>query len=355
MRSVTREQAIAYRLSVNHLVDRLPPGSQEQAAYVGLQDTAPRDALLGMAARMAGCVPGDWEHPSLIQTYSPRQAVYVLPARDFGVFTLGRLPLDQDAVRRIDSLADHVCDVLAGEERRGANIHGLRAACASGRIALRWDTTSLYVREVPRPAIDVREAHRELCRRHLRYFGPTTPKVYAWWSGLSPADARAVWNELADELLEVDFAGVPAWILATAESDLHEAPPPVGVRLLVASDLRLLGRDREARFIAPGLRKLTPAADTFHPNALLINGQPTAAWGRKGARVDVVLSQQLTQDQYDALHAEVAALPLRNPQLSVRIGACQSQPTVPVVRSGRTSSVVGRSIGVRSRRRRPSS
>ncbi|MFD7159875.1 DNA glycosylase AlkZ-like family protein [Kribbella sp. NPDC059898] len=348
MRSVTREQAIAYRLDMNHLVHRLPPGSQAQAAYVGLQDTAPRDALLGMAARMEGTTLPDWEHPSLIQTYSPRQAVYVLPARDFGVFTLGRLPPDPAAVRRVDELADSVCDVLAGQERRGAYIDGLREACASGRIALRWDTTSLYAREVPRPEIDVPEARRELCRRHVRYFGPTTPKVYAWWSGLSPADARAVWDQVADELVEVDFAGVPAWVLRTAEAP----PAPHGVRLLVASDLRLLGRDRDARFIAPGLRKLAPVADTFHPNGLLVDGQIAGAWGRKSGRVDVLLSQDLTPDQYDALDAEVAALPLKSSELSVRIKACS---TAPVVSPSRTPRVAARSTRARSPRRRPSS
>lgn len=277
MRVVTRERAVAYRLGVNHLIHRLPAGAHEQAAYVGLQDTAPRDALLGLHARMAGCGPDDWAHRSFVQTYSPRAAVYVLPARDFGVFTLGRLPLDQDAVRRIDGLAERVCAELDGTERRGAGIRGLREACASGRIAVRWDTTSLYAREVPRPDVDVPEARRELCRRHVQYFGPTTPKVFAWWSGLSPADARAVWDQVADELVEVDFDGVPGWVRRADEERLWTADAPRGVRLLVASDLRLFGRDRDGRFIAPGLRRLTAAADTFHPNGLLVDGRITGA------------------------------------------------------------------------------
>jgi hypothetical protein len=318
MRSVTRERAVAYRLGVNHLTDRLPAGAYERAAYAGLQDTAPRDALLGLHARMAGCRPDDWAHPSFIQTYSPRAAVYVLPARDFGVFTLGRLPLESDAVRRIDGLAQRVCEELGGRERRGAGIRGLREACASGRIALRWDTTSLYAREVPRPDVDVSEARLELCRRHVRCFGPTTPKVFAWWSGLSPADARAVWDQLAGELVEVDFDGVPAWILRADEERLWTAEAPRGVRLLVASDLRLFGRDRDGRFIAPGLRVLTPAADTFHPNGLLVDGRIAGAWGRKRGRVSVVLSGELSREQYDAVRAEVACMPLAEPQLSVR-------------------------------------
>ncbi|NIK60018.1 DNA glycosylase AlkZ-like family protein [Kribbella shirazensis] len=318
MRSVTREQTVAYRLHVNHLAERLPPGSYAEAAQVGLQDTAPRDALLGLHARMAGCRPDDWAHPSFVQTYSPRAAVYVLPVRDFGVFTLGRLPMDPDAVRRIDGLAARVCEELGGRERRGAGIRGLREACASGRIAVRWDTTSLYAREIPRPDVDVSDARLELCRRHVRYFGPTTPKVFAWWSGLSPADARAVWGQLAHELVEVDFDGVPGWILRADEERLWTAEAPRGVRLLVASDLRLFGRDRDGRFIAPGLRSLTPVADSFHPNGVLVDGRIAGAWGRKRGRVSVLLSDALTQEQYDGLQAEVACMPLEDPQLSVR-------------------------------------
>ncbi|MFI5692351.1 DNA glycosylase AlkZ-like family protein [Kribbella sp. NPDC051586] len=315
---ITREQAVAYRLQVNHLVDRLPAGSHAEAAYVGLQDTAPRDALLGLHARMSECVPSDWEHPALIQTYSPRAAVYVLPATDFGVFTLGRLPLDADAVRRIDVVAERVCAMLDGRERRGGWGRELREACASGRIAVRWDTSSLWAREVPRPTIDLAEARVELCRRHVHCFGPTTPKAFSWWSGLSPADARVVWGLLAGELVEVDFDGAAGWILAADEEGLRSAPSPRGVRLLVASDLRLFGRDRDARFIAPGLRELTPAADTFHPNGLLVDGRIAGAWGRKGGRVSVVLAESLSATQYDALEAEVASMPVKDPQVSVR-------------------------------------
>ncbi|MEU8221739.1 crosslink repair DNA glycosylase YcaQ family protein [Kribbella sp. NPDC048915] len=312
---MTREQAVGYRLWVNHLIERLPAGSQAVAAYVGLQDTAPRDALLGMHARMEGCTPGDWEHPELIQTYSPRAAVYVLPVRDFGVFTLGRSPFDAE---RIDILADRVCEILGGEERRGAGIPGLREACVSGRVAVRWDTTSLWAREVPRPAIDVDEARAELCRRHVRCFGPTSPKVFGWWAGLRPPDARIVWDRLAHEFAEVDFDGVPAWVLRDVEDLVLEAPQPRGVRLLVASDLRLFGRDREGRFIAPGLRALTPVADTFHPNGVLVDGHIVGAWGRKGGRVDVILAERLSREQYDELEAEVASMPVVDPRLSIR-------------------------------------
>jgi hypothetical protein len=316
---IDRDQAVAYRLHVNHLVDRLPAGSFEEAAYVGLQDTAPRDALLGLHARVEGCEPSDWEHPSLIQTYSPRDAVYVLPRKDFGVFTLGRLPLAVDAIRKIDELADSVCRTLGGRELRGGR-PGLRAACLSGRIALRWTTSSLWVREVPRPDIDLDEARLKLCRRHVHRFGPTTPKTFAWWAGLSPADARQVWASLSGELLEVDFEGTPAWILQADESRFQQATPPCGIRLLVEPDLRLLGRDRDGLFIAPGKRILTSASDSFHPNGVLVDGHIVGAWGRKAGRVDLKLTEHLTPDQYDDLAAEVSTFPIHGGAHPVGLG-----------------------------------
>src|SRR5215472_885730 len=94
MLRVSPTEAVNYRLVVNNLSSRLAAGSYVEAAYVGLQDTAPRDALLGMHARVEACEPSAWQDSRLIQTYSPRQAVYVLPADDFGVFTVGRLPRD---------------------------------------------------------------------------------------------------------------------------------------------------------------------------------------------------------------------------------------------------------------------
>jgi hypothetical protein len=312
---ISREQAVAYRLRVNHLVDRLPAGSYEEAAYVGLQDTAPRDALLGLHARVAGCEPSGWEHPFLVQTYSPRAAVYVLPRKDFGVFTIGRLPLAADAVRNIDELAETVCRALDGRELRGG-LPGLRAACASGRIALRWTTSALWVREVPRPEVDIEEARKELCRRHVHRFAPTTPKTFAWWAGLPADDARQIWNSLSGELLEVDFEGTPAWILLAEEPSFEEASPPRGTRFLVEPDLRLLGRDRDGRFIAPGKRALTPASDSFHPNGILVDGRIVGAWGRKGGRIDTRLSERLTSSQYDAIAAEVSAFPIHDAHLS---------------------------------------
>jgi hypothetical protein len=314
---VSRRQAVAWRLAAHHLSQRLPAGSHVEAARFGLQDSAPRDALLGMHARIWSCAPDAWEDSRLIQTYSPRAAVYLLPVEDFAVFTMGRLPLDPAARREIDRLAEDVCRGLDGREVRGSPKTGLRGACASGRIAIRWTTSAVYVREVPRPEVDFDEAHNELCRRHIHAFGPTTPGAFAWWAGLSPPDARQVWARLADELLPVDFCGQQAWILAEDEPVLRSPPPLPHIRLLVSPDLRLLGQDPSGRFAGPGLKRHTPAQDSFHPNGVLADGHVVGAWGRRGGHVSVRVAGSLPARTRQAIEAEALSFPVTSASVEI--------------------------------------
>jgi hypothetical protein len=316
---VTRRQAVAYRLRANNLTRRLPPRSYEQAARYGLQDTGPRDALVGMHARVEACEPDSWEHPSLIQTYSPRAAVYVLPLADFGIFTVGRLPLAPDVRRALDETAEAVCRELAGREVRRNLPRGARDAAASGRIAVRWTTSALYAREVPRPDIDLDEARVELCRRHTHAFGPTTPETFSWWAGVTPADGRETWRLLAHELLPVDFDGLEAWILAADEPLMRSSEPARAVRLLPASDLRLFGQDRTHHFVGPGLHRVSSLHDSFHPHGLLVNGEVAGVWSRRRGQVHVRLGRTLDRATLAAVEAEALALPIPGAQMSVDI------------------------------------
>jgi hypothetical protein len=311
MLRVSRTQAVNYRLSVNNLSRRLAAGSYVEAAYVGLQDTAPRDALVGMHARVQACQPSAWQDPRLIQTYSPRRAVYVLPADDFGVFTVGRLPRDPETRKALEDLAEEVCRQLAGQETRGATLRA-REVCATGRIAVRWTTSALFVREHPRPAIDPEVARLELCRRHVHAFGPTTAAAFAWWAGVPAREAKRTFDLVAGELVPVDLEGHGAWILAADELGVRSAEPMEGVRLLVASDLRLFGQDRTRLFAGPGKSEHSPLQDWFHPNGLVVDGRVVGAWGRRGGRVHVHSSGRLAQSARRAVEEEAATMPIPN-------------------------------------------
>jgi hypothetical protein len=307
---VSRTQAVNYRLAVNHLSRRLPAGSYVEAAYVGLQDSAPRDALLGMHARVAACEPSAWEHPRLIQTYSPRWAVYVLPRDDFGVFTIGHLPRDPAERQALEDRAERACKELASGPRPARALPAHRDVCATGRFEVRWTTTTSHVFEHPRPSIDPEAARIELCRRHIHAFGPTTPAAFAWWAGVSSRDAQHSFAVLGPELMPVDYDGHTAWILAADETALMTAEPMRGVRLLVAPDLRIFGQDRTGLFVGPGLLRYTSLHDTFHPNGLVIDGSLAGAWGRRAGRVTIKASGPLPAAVRRAIRDEAESMPI---------------------------------------------
>jgi len=289
MRAVGRArvsyQQVAYRLAVNNLAERLPAGSYANGSEVRPAGHRPLEMHCSAcmhAFRIVNPQPGSI--PSSSKPTDPGAAVYVLPRVDFGVFTVGTLPRDPDTRREIERTAEQICQELAGKERRGAlENRNLRGACASGRIAIRWTASPLYVREVPRPAIDGEEARLELCRRHVQAFGPTTPEAFAWWASVSRRDALRSFEKLADELREVDFCGRPAWVAANEEERLVNAQHARGVRLLMANELRLFGQDKTGLFIGPGLTQHTPVHDSYRPHGVVVDGRIVGAWGRKAA------------------------------------------------------------------------
>lgn len=148
-----RRDVIAYRLAAQHLDHRLPPRSRFTAAFRGLQDGAPRSALLALHARAAGVQPDDWEHSSLTQVWGPRGAVFVVPSDDVAVFTLGLLQDPAGAKAAADALAaafrsDRVRkrDALPAV---GGDVRRLLLASTTGRVRIRWDTRDTLVWVTP--------------------------------------------------------------------------------------------------------------------------------------------------------------------------------------------------------------
>src|SRR3989442_11924339 len=92
--SITRENVLAFRQRARYLHRRLPQGRLAEAAFAGLQDSAPRSAVLALHARVKDVSPSAWKDPRFVQVWGPRGAVYVVPGHDVAVFTLGRLPRD---------------------------------------------------------------------------------------------------------------------------------------------------------------------------------------------------------------------------------------------------------------------
>src|SRR5690242_12653378 len=183
----------------------------------------PRAALLSLHARLEGVEPSSWEHPSLAQLWGPRYSTYVVPKRDFAVFSLGRLPDDAKGRRRAATMAALLHARLAGErlaDREAAlgldvDPNAFRYAAPTGTVAIRWDgARAPLVWTVEAPDLTPADAQRELARRHLRVFGPTTAEGFARWAGVARRAAAATYASLEPELVPVATPLGDAWLLA---------------------------------------------------------------------------------------------------------------------------------------------
>ena len=179
---------------------RMPEGpeSLRRAAWAGLQDSMPRAALLSLHARVEKVEPSTWDDPSLAQLWGPRYQTYVVAERDFALFSLGRLPDSAKGRLRAEQMAERLRLHLGGERMAdreagralGMNTNAFRYAAPTGTVAIRWDgARAPTIWTVAAPEIDPADATRELARRYLHVFGPTTADGFARWAGISRSAA----------------------------------------------------------------------------------------------------------------------------------------------------------------------
>src|SRR5881396_2081417 len=194
--SITRENVLGFRQRATFLHRRLPPVRLVEAAFAGLQDSAPRSAVLALHARVKDVSPSAWKDPRFAQLWGPRGAVYVVPRHDVAVFTLGRFPRDPVLGASVRAAAEKAKRAFRIRKTRpdrglsdralGVNFRELRIASITGALRIEWDgaTTSWWLVDPPTEAPE--SARLELARRFLRSVGPSTPEEFAWWSAGGP-------------------------------------------------------------------------------------------------------------------------------------------------------------------------
>jgi Winged helix DNA-binding domain len=326
---LTREQILAFRRRVGALDERLAPGARSlrRAAWAGLKDSMPRAALLSIHARVAGAHPSIWNDDSLVQVWGPRFSVFVVPARDHAVFTVARLPDDDRGRARAEDMAARIHAFLRGrrmpdnEVAAGLGVHNaLRYAAATGTVLIRWEgARAPTIWTVPRPELDPPGARRELARRYLRVYGPTTPAAFATWAGIGAREAAASFESLARSLVQVRTPGGHAWILARDEPVFREpAGPPAAARLLPSGDAHFLlqGADREL-LVPNAARRAALWPSRVWPGAVLVAGQVVGTWRRAGAKLTIEPWRPLSRPERDAVEAEARSLPL--PEVEGRV------------------------------------
>ena len=302
------------------LDERLPRGARSlrTAAWAGVQDSMPRAAVLSLHARVDGTRPDAWDDPALVQVWGPRYQLYVVPAEDLAVFTYGRLP-DGGMIRaRAEDLAARVRDVLGAERMRyddvgralGTHGNNLRYAALTGTLAVRWEGARRpLVWLVDPPAIGRDDAARELARRFLHVYGPTTAAAFGKWSGVGAPKAARIFADLGDELIPVDRA----FLLAQDEELFRaEAAPPAAARLLPSGDAYWLhGTAEERALLVPdAARRDELWTPRVWPGALLVGGEIAGVWRRAQRKVTIATWRRLTRAERESVVAEAESLPL---------------------------------------------
>jgi hypothetical protein len=162
--------------------------------------------------------------------------------------------------------------------------------------------------------VDEQAGLREVCRRFLRAYGPARPVDFGEWFGgraLTPAQARALFASLDDELEEIDVEGHRAYVLV-GDTAFPEARP--SLRLLPEYDVYIMGFRERDHLVPSAMRKQVaahgrgryegPAGVRF----VVLDGVPAGLWQRKrrGKRIElrIVLLRRLTKARRAELDAE---------------------------------------------------
>jgi hypothetical protein len=297
------------------------PESLRRAAWAGLQDSMPRAALLSLHARVENVEPSTWEHPSLAQLWGPRYQTYVVAERDFALFSLGRLPDNAKGRLRAEQMAERLRLHLDGERMAdreagralGLNSNAFRYAAPTGTVAIRWEgARAPTIWTVAAPEIEPGDATRELARRYLHIFGPTTADGFARWAGISRSAAAGAFASLEGSLLPVRSPLGDELLLSADEPAMRAGDTPATpTRLLPSGDAYYLLQGAERELLVPRadqrLRLWTPRV---WPGALLVEGEIRGTWRRAQHIVRMDAWGRLSRRMRDAIEAEAGALPL---------------------------------------------
>ncbi len=319
----------------------------------GVQAQEPSAAVLAVWARSGGLVASQVEHAqvgerSVVRTWCMRGTLHLLAAEDLSwllpllgpVFVrksrrrYAELGLTEEifaeATRAIQRTLGNAGPLTRAELARQlaeegvptegqAAYHLLRHAGLEGLVCFGPDRAGepTYVLledwvEVC-GGMEVDAARAELARRYLAAYGPASPEDFASWSGLSVSEARAGFETVLDELMEVDMDGSTAWNPKSRAVWLDEPRRgEVVVRLLPGFDPYLLGyRNRDLTVPGRYAKRIHPGGGVLRPT-LLVDGQAAGTWKQKRRGVGLVVTvepfESLGRKVIHALEDEVRDL-----------------------------------------------
>ncbi len=177
----------------------------------------------------------------------------------------------------------------------GAELDGI---VCSGPLRGKQHTYALLDQVVPPvPARDRATALAELAGRYYTSHGPATIKDFAWWSGLSTADATTGTNTAQPQVECAELAGRTYWFAPTAQP--RSGPVPTTHLLPDFDEYTVAYADRTHLIEAADLHHMPSRMDVISNNVVVINGRVVGSWKRAvesgTVRVTVTPFQLLTK------------------------------------------------------------
>ena len=161
-----------------------------------------------------------------------------------------------------------------------------RIICSGGRRGRQFTYALLDMRAPQPKALKPNEALAELSERYFRSHGPATLQDFAWWSGLTTADAKAGLEMVKSQFTHETMDDQTYWF-----SDSKSAGRKLfsTVYLLMNYDEYVIGyTDRSAIFDISNIKKLDSRGSPL-TNTIVINGQITGTWKRTMKAKNVVI------------------------------------------------------------------
>ena len=277
MLEVDRNQALAFRLAGHHLHERTDPLTA--VAACGIQEYPPGWSVVALHARARG----EADPSEVVTVNAMHGAVYVVPRRDAAVFTVALVP-DEAGLKAFvgAGTAREVAEAgFTVREALDLVAAAAREGLAAGPLGVTYMPAKATFALADYPVMPLVEARAELVRRFLRCFGPGTHSQLAAWARTSPDHARALFEQVSDELEPVRMDGSRRFVLAADLSRLEDPPRARGVHLLGGFDPYVTQPDRTTLVPDAALRRrLFPSVG--RPGVVLRDGELAGLWrGRK--------------------------------------------------------------------------
>jgi len=201
----------------------------------------------------------------------------------------------------------------AGSQRLGhllmrAELEGI--VCSGARRGKQATYALLEERVPPTAPLDRDEALLELTGRYFATRGPATLQDFAWWAGLTVADAsRGV--AIAGRRLEREVIGDETYWLEPARRSPRGRSPTA--HLLPNYDEYFIGfKNRSAIGTRLSLATGELAGDALRAHVIVVDGQLVGGWKRTLTRaavvVELTLLVSLTKPEQEAVRAAAQAL-----------------------------------------------